>query len=256
MRRGIIIVMMALMSVIGSISFAQNSGSDTVDPPIPSFTTQTGLVIDTTGSLPAETERQLEFLAQQINQAGTSVAIAIFTNCACETVLFATEIGQQNGIGDADTDKGIVIAVFTDKAGSGGQKPAIGLAVGMGLEETLTDGRAGRLLDATFVPQRAQGNWPAGLVSLTQELQKFLGGQPSAADEEGLQLTPEQLALIVILGLIFLGVDGIFFRFAITILIIEILARSAASGSFSSSSAGGSRRLGGGGGFRGGGAGR
>lgn len=229
-------------------------GTAVTDPVIPTLTTDTGWWIDTTGKMSATTEQQLEALSSQISQAGFQLGGVIFSNSASDGMDIATKLGNQTGLGSAEKDNGIAIVVFLDKAGGSGEKPAISVAIGSGLEGSLNDAKVGRFLDQTFVPARSDGQWEKGLVDFVSLLQRYLA-DPNADEFRD---PPQDLSGLWVI-LIFVG---------IIMLLVLLLAAAGISGSggsggssgrrFSSSSSSSSHSSsrGGGGGFSGGGASR
>lgn len=219
-------------------------GTALQNPSLPSLTTETGWVVDPADAMSNETEQVLEAVAESIDRMdeGFQLGIAIFSNCACDTVDFATEFGNHNGIGSAENDNGIAIAVFVDKSGGDGNSPAIGVAVGSGGGGVLNAAKVGRMLDQLYVPLRADGDWEQGLIDFVQALETVLNG------EDGEQFAPEPTnwTLIIILIIVI-----------VILLICDVVFLDGAFiGAMASGSGGGGGSIGGGGGFSGGGAGR
>lgn len=245
MRKYFLYLPLLLMLVLSACS-ASAAGTALHDPSIPRLTTETGWWVDTTTKLTPENERQLESLAQDIKNMGFQLGGVVWSNCASEGIDLATKFGNENKLGSAAKDNGIAIAVFVDKAGQNGEKPAISVAIGSGLEGSLNDAKVGRFLDQTFVPQRKAGNWQQGLVDFVTLLKNYLA-DPNA-DEFKDPPVDHTWIIWLLLGLIaFLFIDGVFFHFAIISALMEVTTSS-----ITDSDSG----LGGGGGFSGGGASR
>lgn len=240
------------------------SGNGFVDPVIPILTSSTGWVVDTTATLGVENERNMEALAEEIRTDGFQIGIAIFSNSASEPIQIATEFGNTNQIGSGEIDNGIAVAIFLDKEGASGDKPAIAVAIGSGLEAVLTDGITGRILDATYVPARSSGDWQRGTIELLTGLRDYLNGA-RGIDEFRTPPPPDQTALIVVVVIaviIIVILDGIFLKFAIVNFVLELFLSASESTPYGSSGTGfgssgssgsSSTRSGGGGSFRGGG---
>lgn len=202
---------------------ASAAGTPYADPIVPRFTTETGLWIDTTGAVNQETIRNLKNISNEAEKNGFQIAGAIFRNSASEEIEFTTKVGNENGIGNARKDNGIMIAVFLDKKGSDGNTPVVAIAVGSGLEGLLNDAKIGRFLDTYFVPERKNGNWEKGLVDTVNALSRYL--QNPQAEE--FKDPPVDYALvifaIIVIGLL-LVLDGVFTRFQITLMLLEALS--------------------------------
>lgn len=73
---------------------------------------------------------------------------------------YATMIGQQWGVGAADTDNGIVILYVKDVG-------KLWVSTGYGVEGILPDSKVGRMLDTYYVPWRDEGNVSEGIVQFS-----------------------------------------------------------------------------------------
>lgn len=221
------------------------TGGEGTDPVIPRLTTETGWWIDTTGRTSEETLAVLKSESEAIDKMGFQLGGAIFSNSASDGIQVATQFGNTNGIGSADKNNGIAIVVFLDKKGVDGHAPAISYAVGSGLEGLLNDAKIGRFADETFVPARAQGQWEKGLVKFVQRIHAYLQN-PTSEEFKDPPADYTWLWWVLIFLVIYLAIDGFFFKFAITLAFLE----ASVSGG---GTRGGGGSLGGGGGFSGGG---
>lgn len=235
-KRSIALVsaLLVLVMVLMACGDATPQGSSIVDPIMPVITTDTGWVVDPADGMSAETEAVLEEMANRFDQYpdGYQVAIAVFKNSASDDLEFATRFGDENGIGSAERDNGIAIVLFTDKEGSDGNSPSIGVAIGSGLEGDLNDAKVGRMLDKTYVPARAEGNWEKGLIEFVNALELVLTGQ------DGDQFAPEPINWwfwggIILFIIILLILDFRFFDGNITFAIVSVASKSGSGGGFS-----------------------
>jgi uncharacterized protein len=222
---------------------ANTTGSALSDPVIPKLTESTGWWIDTTGKMSPETRRILNQESEAINHEGYQLGGVIWSNSQSDGIELATKFGNENKLGSAGKDNGLAIAVFIDKSGKNGEKPAISVAVGSGLEGLLNDAKVGRFLDQTFVPARKEGKWEEGLVQFVQLVHKYL--QNPSADEFKDPPTDYTWVLYCLGALLLLLLfDGLIFHFAIIGAVLDGMAHG---------SGGDGGGLGGGGGFSGGG---
>jgi uncharacterized protein len=245
------LVLTMLLFLTACVSASTTAGTASSDPIIPTIKAPNWFV-DTTGRVSADTLDALNAEAEAFNREGFQLAGAIFLNSSSDGLEIATKFINDQGIGSAQKDNGIVIVVFLDKEGGSGEKPAISVGIGSGLEALLNDAKVGRFLDETFVPARKDGNWEQGVVQFVQLVHRYL--QNPEAEE--FKTPPPNLSwLWWCLGLfvVYLLVDLIFFRFQITAAVLSAAAEVSSSSS-SSTSGGGSS--GGGGGSSGGGASR
>lgn len=83
---------------------------------------------------------------------------------------FATELFNYWGIGDAETDNGVLLLFVEDQH-------ALEFETGYGVEETLTDARCERIFTNAMVPFFRAGDYESGLCSGVAELVTVFGGE-------------------------------------------------------------------------------
>ena len=197
------------------------SGSASCDPQLPSVTTSTGWWIDETGTVDAETLRQLNTESDAIAKDGFQLAGLIVSNAVSDPSKVASDFGNKNGIGSSEKDNGVVVLVLLDKEGNDGHKPYIFMAPGKGLSY-LTATKLGQIRDQVFKPARANGHWQQGLMDTVKTIHKimldpkageYLDKPASVATPDG-YLTIDGLTLkwwvwlIIIIVILFLVVVG------------------------------------------------
>lgn len=243
-RTRLLAVLLLATVVVLTACGNSKTGSSTSNPTLPELTTETGWVVDTTGKMSSDTMSQLQSLAKNVQSDGYQMGIFIFSNCACEPVPYATEVANKNGIGVKGKDNGITVVVFLDKEGGGGAKPAIGVAIGSGLEGQLNDAKVGRLLDATFVPARSDGNWETGLITFVTATRAVLNGTSvdsfKAPPPKPIDIV--KWVIIVIAAIIAITLDGLFFQFTFTRLALIIVFSGGKLGGGGRSTGGGVAR--------------
>lgn len=231
---------LVLLAACGSVGYQDPAGSAYNDPKIPALTTDTGWWVNMTGDrISKETLAVLQAESKAIEKDGFQLGGAIVLDCSSDQNKVTTKFINDNGIGAKGVDNGIGIVVFLDKKGSDGNKPAVYIGTGKGIEAVLNDAKVGRFLDQYYVPARKEGNWEAGLLTTVQKIHQYL----LTPDAEEFKSPPEDytwLYILIIILVIFLLLDGGFNNFALTSVLIDV----------------GSSGLGGGGGGGGGGAGR
>ncbi|MFZ6051529.1 TPM domain-containing protein [Halocola ammonii] len=107
----------------------------------------------------------------------TSNQIVIVTHpdfCGDAPYNFATEIGQNWGVGQKDLDNGVVI-VFKPKTAS--SKGEVFISPGMGLEGAIPDATAKMIVDNEMIPHFKQKNTFKGLNAGADMVMKFAKGE-------------------------------------------------------------------------------
>ena len=122
-------------------------------------------VNDYAGLLTPQEELQLNQLADQI-EANTTFEIAIVTVAGTggqDRLEFANMIGDQNGVGKADKDNGIVVLWSTEDDAGGA------IATGRGSESFVTDAVTGRIGRAARLQFFDNGDYAGGFNYILNE---------------------------------------------------------------------------------------
>lgn len=144
------------------------------DPIIPHVTRQDRGWVDPTARVNATTLEALRHESDVFESEGFQLAGVFFSDVASDPSKIAADFGNENGIGSANKDNGLVILVLLDRAGTDGNKPYIFVAPGKGLEGLLNDAKVTRFREAYFNPLRAQGQWEQGLIQLSHKFAEYL----------------------------------------------------------------------------------
>jgi uncharacterized membrane protein YgcG len=168
----LLLAMVAVMFVLGSKSV----GAQTLagDPPIPHITQADRGWVDTMGSVDSKTLESLRQVSDRVTSEGFQLAGVFFSDISSDPSQFASDVGNQNGIGSSNNDNGLLILVLLDRAGTDGNTPYIFVAPGRGLEGLLNDAKMTRFREASFNPLRAQGKWQEGLIELSSKFADYL----------------------------------------------------------------------------------
>ena len=83
---------------------------------------------------------------------------------------FATQLFNQWGIGDAETDNGVLLLFVEDQH-------ALEFETGYGIEETLTDARCERIFRNIIVPYFREGDYEGGLCAGVADIVTVFGGE-------------------------------------------------------------------------------
>lgn len=71
---------------------------------------------------------------------------------------YATDLFRQYGIGDKEEDNGVLILLSHEDR-------KVRIEVGYGLEGTINDAKAGRILDNYMIPYLSEDDWDAGIIN-------------------------------------------------------------------------------------------
>ncbi|WP_059170316.1 YgcG family protein [Bacillus sp. FJAT-27445] len=201
--------------------------------------------------LPAE-ESQLIGWGRQIEDqtGGAQVAVLTVESLGGRDIEgYANEAFRKFKLGNAEKNNGVLLVLAM-------KEKRIWIEVGYGLEGTIPDGKAGRILDTHAIPNLQAGKPNQAVIKTYQAIgNEVIGegdanGQPAgekAAEKSG--GLPEWLIIVLVVG--FIIIDMTFFRGTFTFLLLSMIGRGGGGGG-----GGGGPRGGGGGSSGGGGAGR
>ena len=125
--------------------------------PVPPLT---GRVVDRGEVLTASTEQALTDLLAE-HEATTSNQIVVLTVTSLDGYSvedYAERVFNEWGLGQEEQDNGVLVLIARDDR-------EMRIEVGYGLEDPLTDSRAGRIIRGEFVPSFRSGNYDAGALA-------------------------------------------------------------------------------------------
>lgn len=124
-------------------------------------------VNDYANILSEETENEIQSMSVQLsNTDGTQMVVVTVEDLEGLSVEeYANQLFNKFGIGEADSDNGLLILVSRDDR-------KIRVEVGYGLEGVINDGKAGRYLDAYAVPYLKNDEWDKGIFNVYNALYK------------------------------------------------------------------------------------
>ncbi len=252
-KRIILFIIPVLLFLLSLQVFAQVN----YPSPEPQF-----FINDFAGVLSQGTEEEIFRLGKQLEErSGAQVVAVTLKSLEGEDIdAYAVGLFEQWGIGQKGEDNGILILNAVEDR-------QVRIEVGYGLEGALTDLRASQIRTEDMNPYLREGDYDSGIlngyISVVNEVAEEYGisiddseaiihrPQPesrSSADLEGI--------LFSILFVMFLVMDGIFFKFRITAAIIKFIIYAGffgggrgggGFGGFGGGSSGGGGRSGGGG---------
>jgi uncharacterized protein len=182
----------------------------------PSFPELTGRVVDGADMLSAQTEAQLtQQLATLETSTGRQLVVVTLPDLqGYEIEDYGYQLGRHWGIGEADTDSGVLFIVAPNQR-------KVRIEVGYGLEPILTDALSSTILQAVVLPQFREGAMEQGVIAGTQAIvdqlalpeEEAVARAAAAAEqpqaEEGL-IAPIIFVLFIVLWIIggFMGAFG------------------------------------------------
>jgi uncharacterized protein len=113
----------------------------------------------------------------------------------------AAQTGEAWGIGQAETDNGMLVLIALDD-----RKMAI--QVGRGLEPTITDLVSHQLIENTLKPAFREQSYAAGLEAVATEVAQRLSGQFDAASSEKERRFPVGAVIVAVVAFIVLARRG------------------------------------------------
>ena len=140
----------------------------------------TGRVVDGADLLRPSTEAALEARLAAFEDS-TTVQVAILTIRSLDGEVlepFATRVFRAWGLGQADADNGVLILIAK-------QDRQIRIEVGYGLEGSLTDARAGRIIRNDMRPRFRAGDFDGGVLAATDAVIAAAAGTPEPITSRG-----------------------------------------------------------------------
>lgn len=162
-------------------------------------------------------EQELE-LARLINneRLKTKNQIAVLTVPSLEGEVLETysiKVARQWGVGEKDKDNGVLLLVAVDDR-------KLRIEVGSGLEGSLTDARASRIIRNVISPKFKQGDYYSGVQKGVSEIQNAIRGEAESVSVRS-GAVEENLG-----SMIEVGAFVLFFLLSLLSWIVSILART------------------------------
>lgn len=149
----------------------------------------------------AEKDQLNQKLIKFADTTSTEIAVIIIPNTGGEDVNYlATMYGEKWGIGQKETDNGIVFLIATEDH-------TMSIQQGRAVEQYLTASVAGQILDYIVTPNFKQGLWYEGINRGTTALMEAVQGKfkPIVKDTSEDSLSPAQIMIIAFFVFIILS---------------------------------------------------
>lgn len=192
-------------------------------------------------------EIQMRNMGRSIEDQTTSQIAVLTIDSIGETSIeeYSVEAYRKYGLGTTEENNGVLLVLAM-------KEKKIRIEVGYGLEGTIPDGKAGRILDEYAIPHLKNGQPNLAVMNTYQALANEVSGTsefgqvPSQEQQQQDFPIPSWLLIIIVIGVVVL--DFMFFGGTLTYLLLSIITRGGGGG--------GGPRGGGGGSSGGGGASR
>lgn len=166
------------------------------------FPAPVGFINDFAGILNSQQKQELESVCAGLKQnTGAEMAIAIVKSVEpLDSKLYAVKLFEKWKIGEKGKDNGILLLLALEEK-------RIEVEVGYGLEGTVPDALAGRILDAYAVPYFKKGEFGEGIIQTAKALSKTIKGEEIALSPAKKSRTQGESSYLIyiILGVIILG---------------------------------------------------
>lgn len=202
----------AALCVLACSVIAAPAGAAQV--PVPSYSAR---VLDIAGKLDGS---QISALNEQILEleVSTRAAVVVFMLPSTgeeEIEEYATRVFQEWKLGDAGRDDGILILVAI-------QDKRMRIEVGQGLEGSVPDVLAGRIIDQQMKPRFRNNDYAGGLEAAINEIGALMRGDLNTVDAEDPETSPLVRAYLYLIA----GVAGCLLVGTIAVCVHRVLKRS------------------------------
>ena len=170
------------------------------------YPTPSGFINDYAELLTSEEQQTLEATLNQFKQeSGTEIAVMTIPSLEGDPIEdYAVRLFEEWGIGDKEKDNGLLLLIAKDDR-------AVRIEVGYGLEGTINDAKAGRIIREIIAPRFQQEQYADGITAAVTTLMGEIKQDPahSLPPEEPAQL-PKNIGQFFPLLFIFLMYIGSF----------------------------------------------
>ena len=174
------------------------------------FPVPQGYVNDFANILSPSVEARLENQFTRLEQeTGAEVAVVTVANMGGTYIEdYAVRLFEAWGIGKKTQDNGVLfVTALTERK--------VRIEVGYGLEPIITDGRAGRILDESVLPEFREGDYETGILYGAAAIEEYIrnGTPPGPLDDNPVKtLFGDHTMVVVVLGTITVYLMGFMAR--------------------------------------------
>ncbi len=166
-----------------------------------------GRVNDYGNILSTATETQLDHYLQQLEQTdSTQIAVLTIPSLEGESLEgFSLKVVESWKIGQAETDNGALLLVAVSDR-------KIRIEVGYGLEGSLTDLQAGRIIRNVILPKFKQGNFDQGVIDGVSAMIQTVKGEYTPPESHSGKKKDDPFGFLAILLLFFFFIGNVLHR--------------------------------------------
>ena len=176
---------------------------------LPSPSVPPRLVNDYTGVLSQAQVNALEQILVDYNDTTSNQFVVLLVNDlqGYDIEQYATEIGQRWGVGQKGKNNGAVIVV---KPNTDREEGEVGISIGYGLEEYITDATAKRIVEKEMIPSFKENDYFIGILKAVTVMMDLCSGKFSQDDYDkgGGSTILGAIILIGIALIVFFGNSG------------------------------------------------
>jgi uncharacterized protein len=188
------------MKLLYSILFVVISALSVFGQKLPEQPNPPRIVNDFANLLSPQEVQQLESKLRAYNDTtSTQIAIVVVPSLdGYDPSEYAFALGVKWGIGQKEKNNGILVLI---KPKVGNERGQVFIATGYGMEGSITDARANRIIDQTIIPAFRQNKYYEGLDQATTQLIQFARGE-FKADKKGAKTVSPFASILIFIVLV------------------------------------------------------
>lgn len=188
------------MKLLYSILFVVISALSVFGQKLPEQPNPPRIVNDFANLLSPQEVQQLESKLRAYNDTtSTQIAIVVVPSLdGYDPSEYAFALGKKWGIGQKGKNNGILVLI---KPKVGNERGQVFIATGYGMEGSITDARANRIIDQTIIPAFRQNKYYEGLDQATTQLIQFARGE-FKADKKGAKTVSPFASILIFIVLV------------------------------------------------------
>lgn len=188
------------MKLLYSILFFVISALSVFGQKLPEQPNPPRIVNDFANLLSPQEVQQLESKLRAYNDTtSTQIAIVVVPSLdGYDPSEYAFALGKKWGIGQKGKNNGILVLI---KPKVGNERGQVFIATGYGMEGSITDARANRIIDQAIIPAFRQNKYYEGLDQATTQLIQFARGE-FKADKKGAKTVSPFASILIFIVLV------------------------------------------------------
>ncbi|WEV61216.1 TPM domain-containing protein [Streptococcaceae bacterium ESL0729] len=179
--RTILLLTLALIAVTALFGLSYFNSKDSSSSSIEKIDwVENTYVYDQAGIFKEQTKSQVNLQLKNLEETtGDQIDVVTVDSLKGYSIEdYANELFNKSGFGQKEDSKALLLLIAKDEN-------RVRIEVGYGLEGQINDGKAGRILDQSFVPYRTKGDYDGALENTVLALISALKGQDDSASQAG-----------------------------------------------------------------------